>query len=52
MVDGGGSVVVRRDEASVAEAVRRYAERYRTPRVNPARVALRIAVTRVLGNVG
>ncbi|MGA9748498.1 MAG: TIGR03618 family F420-dependent PPOX class oxidoreductase [Nocardioides sp.] len=47
-----GRVVVRRDEASVAEAVRRYAERYRTPRVNPARVALRIEVTRVLGNVG
>ena len=40
------------DNESVAEAVRRYAERYRQPRVNPARVALRIEVTRVLGNVG
>ena len=36
---------------SVAEAVRRYAERYRQPRENPDRVALRIAVTRVIGNV-
>jgi PPOX class probable F420-dependent enzyme len=39
------------DRASVAEAVRRYAERYRQPRENPTRVALRIALTRVLGNV-
>ena len=44
-----GVAEVRDDEASVAEAVRRYAERYRQPRVNPARVALRIEVTRVLG---
>ena len=33
----------------VAEAVRRYAERYRQPAVNPARVVLEIAVDRVLG---
>jgi PPOX class probable F420-dependent enzyme len=39
------------DEGSVAEAVRRYAERYRQPRENPSRVALRIRLTRVLGNV-
>lgn len=39
------------DAGSVAEAVRRYAERYRQPRVNPTRVALRIRLTRVLGNV-
>jgi general stress protein 26 len=45
-----GVAEVREDEASVAEAVRRYAERYRQPRENPARVALRIRVTRVLGN--
>ena len=44
-----GMAEVRDDEASVAEAVRRYAERYRQPRENPARVALRIEVTRVLG---
>ena len=30
---------------------RRYARRYRVPRVNPQRVVLEIAVTRVLGNV-
>jgi PPOX class probable F420-dependent enzyme len=46
-----GRAEVRRDPGSVEEAVRRYAERYRTPRRNPARVALRIQVTRVLGNV-
>lgn len=45
-----GVAEVREDPGSVAEAVRRYAERYRQPRVNPARVALRITVTRVLGN--
>lgn len=46
-----GTAEVRDDEAAVAEAVRRYAERYRQPRVNPARVAVRIEVTRMLGNV-
>ncbi|MGN6250346.1 MAG: pyridoxamine 5'-phosphate oxidase family protein [Marmoricola sp.] len=46
-----GLARVCRDTASVEEAVRRYAERYRTPRENPARVALRIEITRVLGNV-
>ena len=35
----------------VAEAVARYAARYRQPRVNPARVALEITVTRVLGPI-
>ena len=45
-----GVAEVRADEESVAEAVRRYAERYRQPRENPARVALRIRITRVLGN--
>jgi len=46
-----GIAEVRDDEESVAEAVRRYAERYRQPRVNPARVALRITLTHILGNV-
>ncbi len=46
-----GRAVVLDDPASVREAVRRYAERYRPPRENPERVALRIALTRVLGNV-
>jgi len=35
----------------VREAERRYAERYRTPRVNLERVALRITVERVLANL-
>jgi len=46
-----GLAEVRGDEESVAEAVRRYAGRYRQPRENPARVAIRIELTRVLGNV-
>jgi F420H(2)-dependent biliverdin reductase len=47
-----GVAEVRDDGESVAEAVRRYAERYRQPRENPGRVALRIQLTRILGNVG
>lgn len=46
-----GTAEVREDEDSVAEAVRRYAERYRQPRPNPDRVALRITIARVVGNV-
>ena len=46
-----GRAVVRHDPASVADAERRYAARYRTPRVNPQRVVLEITVTRVLGSV-
>ncbi len=45
-----GTAVVREDEASVAEAVERYARRYRQPRENPARVVIEISVDRVLGN--
>lgn len=44
-----GRAVVRDDADSVAEAERRYAERYRTPRVNPRRVVLEITLTRRLG---
>ncbi len=56
-VDGGlwstleGAATVLDDPASVAEAVRRYAARYRTPSENPLRVAVRITLDRVLGNV-
>jgi F420H(2)-dependent biliverdin reductase len=39
------------DAESVGEAVRRYAERYRQPRENPDRVAIRIRITGVVGNV-
>jgi len=45
-----GTAVVKDDAASVADAVERYARRYRQPRVNPARVVLEISVDRVLGN--
>ena len=46
-----GVAEVRHDDASVAEAVRRYAERYRQPRPNPDRVAIRVEITSVIGNV-
>lgn len=46
-----GVASVRDDEESVAEAVHRYAGRYRQPRANPARVAIRIDLTRLLGNL-
>ncbi|MEO9140126.1 MAG: TIGR03618 family F420-dependent PPOX class oxidoreductase [Jatrophihabitans sp.] len=47
-VEGTGTVVSER--ARVAEAEQRYAARYRTPKENPARVVIEIAVTRVLGS--
>ena len=39
------------DADSVADAVERYAVRYRQPRVNPARVVIEIEVDRILGNL-
>lgn len=54
-IDGGrwlsleGPAVIRRDEVSIAEAVRRYGERYQPARPNDTRVAIEIAVERVLG---
>ncbi len=44
-----GPVSVTDDPIRVAEAVRRYTERYREPSVSTARVALEIQVERVLG---
>jgi PPOX class probable F420-dependent enzyme len=44
-----GVATVSDDPARVAEAVRRYAERYRQPKERPDRVAIEIAVDRVLG---
>jgi PPOX class probable F420-dependent enzyme len=44
-----GTVRLRAEPERVAEAVRRYAQRYRQPAQNPQRVALEIAVDRVLG---
>lgn len=46
-----GRAIVRTDADSVAEAERRYAERYRQPRVNPRRVVVEIVVSRVMGNL-
>ncbi len=46
-----GTVEVLEDPASVAEAVRHYAGRYRQPRESSVRVGLRITLTRVIGNV-
>ena len=54
-VDGGrwltleGAAVVTDDAARVAEAVRRYAQRYRQPGERDDRVAIEITVDRVLG---
>lgn len=54
-VDGGrwlameGTAVVTADPARVAEAVLRYAARYRQPEENSERVAIEITVERVLG---
>ena len=44
-----GVPVVSDDPERVAEAVRRYALRYRQPAENPSRVVIEIAVDRVLG---
>jgi PPOX class probable F420-dependent enzyme len=49
-LEGDAAVLVHPEQ--VAEAERRYAGRYRTPRPNPARVVLQIQVDRVLGLVG
>jgi F420H(2)-dependent biliverdin reductase len=45
-IEGHGEV--RTDEDSVRRAVERYATRYRTPKPNPERVAVRIEVERFL----
>ena len=44
-----GTALVSDDPERVAEAVRRYAERYRQPTKNPHRVVIEITVDRVLG---
>ena len=45
-----GTAVVRDDAGAVADAVQRYAVRYRQPRENPARVVIEISVDRILGS--
>jgi F420H(2)-dependent biliverdin reductase len=47
-----GRAVVSDDPARVEDAVRRYAKRYREPRVNPQRVVIEITISKVLGNAG
>ena len=54
-IDGGrwlsleGEATVSADPADVAEAERRYADRYQAPRVRDDRVAIEILVDRILG---
>ena len=45
-----GAASISRVPADVVDAEHRYAARYRTPRANPRRVVLTIAVDRVLGH--
>jgi hypothetical protein len=45
-----GKAVVNADPDAVRDAELRYAQRYRTPRVNPKRVAIEVRVERVLGS--
>jgi hypothetical protein len=44
-----GRAVIRDEPDAVADAVRRYAERYRQPRPNPDRVVIEIAIAGFLG---
>jgi F420H(2)-dependent biliverdin reductase len=46
-LEGPAQVLVH--PAAVREAERRYAGRYRTPRLNPTRVVLQITVDRIMG---
>lgn len=45
-----GGLALLTDPVSVADAERRYADRYRQPRPNPERVVLAVRVHRVLGS--
>ncbi|WP_372595232.1 pyridoxamine 5'-phosphate oxidase family protein [Actinotalea sp.] len=55
-VDGGrwltfeGTVSISRDPEEIAEAMRRYARRYRELTPDPRRIVLRLAVDRVMGS--
>ncbi|MGV8965466.1 MAG: pyridoxamine 5'-phosphate oxidase family protein [Cellulomonas sp.] len=46
-----GTVTMSRDPAQIAEAVDRYADRYRRLEAQPQRVVLHVAVERVMGTV-
>lgn len=45
-----GTAVVERDPAAVARAEELYAVRYRTPRINPRRVVIRLTPERLLAS--
>ncbi len=45
-----GTGRVHTDPGSIARAEEQYAARYRTPRVNPARVAIRVEIERILSS--
>jgi F420H(2)-dependent biliverdin reductase len=45
-----GKASVNRDPAAIRDAELRYAQRYRTPRVNPRRVVIEMHIERVLGS--
>ena len=45
-----GRASVNRESDAVRDAELRYAQRYRTPRVNPRRVVIEVQVERVLGS--
>ena len=45
-----GRAVMRDDPAAVAEAEKRYEERYRRPRPNPERVVIEVTIAKVLGS--
>lgn len=47
-----GAAFVRDDADSVAEAVRRYAARYRPPKERADRVVIELEVQRILGSLG
>ncbi len=47
-----GTVSIHDDAETVADAVERYAVRYRQPRVNPLRVAIVVTVSRAMGSAG
>ena len=47
-----GHATIDRDPDAVAHAVELYARRYRQPRPNPRRVAIRIEADRILGSAG
>ncbi|CAJ1583039.1 F420-dependent biliverdin reductase [[Mycobacterium] wendilense] len=45
-----GSAIVNTEPEAIRDAELRYAQRYRTPRVNPTRVVIEVNVERVLGS--